>query len=136
VLTLLTRVLAYLQADATLIALCPAANMTPSQVSDLPLDAPYPHISIAVAYEAGGGPADYAASRKVHLTIWVESEVSLLEATAIAERVVVLLHRQQNALNNSTICVRMIKLSRSPISTPQTQTQAKQVSLDFEVIAE
>jgi hypothetical protein len=136
VLTLLTRVLAYLQADATLIALCPAANMTPSAVSELSADAPYPHISMETSYDAGGGPADYAASRKVHLAMWVESQVSLVEAKGIADRIVFLLHRQQDALNNSTVCVKMIKLSRSPISSSETPTKAKQVSLDFEVIAE
>ena len=127
-------VYALLTADATLTALCPAANITPTEVWNLPATATYPHISFSTTAGAGVGLNDPTPQRTT-LRIWVEVKTARSTCIGIADRLRQLLHRQQKNLSGTGLGVYIIKAIPSPPIEREPRTGAFQAVLDFEVIA-
>jgi hypothetical protein len=135
VLALEVRVLAYLKADATLTALCPAAHMTAGEVWTLPLDALYPHISFAAIGDHDAGLASEPVPRALTLQFWCESMESRFEAKSISDRIFQMFHRQQVAISDSTVSVYKCIARDGAIPVRDPKTGANQISLRFDVVA-
>jgi len=132
------RVLALLQGDATLTALCPSANMAIGEVWTLPGDALYPHISVASTIAGPSGPADDTAFNEYLLTFWCEDKNSRLNALGISDRIIVLFNRQQKAMSTvgpPALGVIMCRLLGAPMPIRDPRTEANLVAVQFRVIA-